>query len=425
MSANLDLLTMPFVWRAIVAGVTIALSAALLGVTLVLRRLSFIGDGLSHVAFGAMAVATALGLAGASMTVALPLTALAAVILLARRGRVGGDAALAMLSVGAMAAGYLLMNLFPSSANVSGDVCTTLFGAVSLLTLTTAETWLCVALAAGVILYSVLTYHRAFDIAFDEDFARASGTNVALFNFVSALVVAVVIVVSMRLVGALLVSALLVFPVISALRLARSYLAVTLTAAVFALSCAATGLVLALVLSTPVGATVVAVNALAALAAYALPRSLPALPIAALAVLAAAILRPAPHDECAPDSRPKTIVVSIAPLCDWTRNILGDATNRVNLILLERGGGDLHSFQPTAADIATIANSDLFIYAGGPSDDWVRGVLDANPNPSRAALALQFSLPFHSFMFLHLLPTAPYLFTCPFTVFSTSRLETP
>ncbi|MBR4603533.1 MAG: metal ABC transporter permease, partial [Kiritimatiellae bacterium] len=111
---RLDILAMPFVWRAVVAGATIALSAALLGVTLVLRRLSFMGDGLSHVAFGAMAVATAVGLSGGGLALSLPLTALAAVFLLGRRGQVQGDAALAMLSVGAMAAGYLLMNIFPS-----------------------------------------------------------------------------------------------------------------------------------------------------------------------------------------------------------------------------------------------------------------------------------------------------------------------
>ena len=381
---RLDILAMPFVWRAVVAGATIALSAALLGVTLVLRRLSFMGDGLSHVAFGAMAVATAVGLSGGGLALSLPLTALAAVFLLGRRGQVQGDAALAMLSVGAMAAGYLLMNIFPSSANVSGDVCTSLFGAVSLLTLSTAETWLCVGLAAAVIAFSALTYNRSFDVAFDEDFARACGTDVALYNRVCAVVVAVVIVVSMRLVGALLVSALIVFPAISAMRLVKSYRAVTLVAAAFALACALAGLLAAVAFELPVGATVVAANAVATAAAFYAPRSLALLALA----LAGAVAAPLFFSGAAASDAKPAVVISIAPVYDWTREILGDATNRVALSLLQKTGGDMHSFQPTASDIRDIARSDLFVYVGGISDAWVEGVLAANPNPRRRSLAL-------------------------------------
>lgn len=393
---DLDILAWPFVWRAFVAGATIALSAALLGVTLVLRRLSFIGDGLSHVAFGAMAVSAALGLAGAGLALSLPLTAIVAVLLLGRRGRVQGDAALAMLSVGAMAAGYLLMNIFPSSANVSGDVCTSLFGAVSLLTLSTAETWLCVALAVAVIAFSALTYNKSFDIAFDEDFARASGANVTLYNYICAIVVAVVIVVSMRLVGALLVSALIVFPVISAMRLVKSYRAVTLVSAAFALGCALSGLLLAVALELPVGATVVAVNAVAAAMAFYIPRALALLPVAVASLIVVPLFSPrSPHTAahaCDVAAKP-SILVSVAPVYDWTRQILGDATNRVELALLQRSGGDMHSFQPTASDIRDIASADLFIYVGGVSDRWVGDVLSANPNSRRKALALVLRVP--------------------------------
>ena len=254
-------LAYPFVRYALAAGVLIALSAALLGVPLVLRRLSFIGDGLSHVAFGAMAVAGVLNFAG-NLTVSLVLT-IACSIVLALTGRASqtkGDAALAMLSVGAMAAGYMLMNLFPASSNVSGDVCTTLFGSTTILTLTSGELWTCVALSVAVIAFQALTYHRSFEFAFDEDFARASGGGVTAFNLLSAVVVAVVIVVSMRLVGTLLVSALLVFPAVSALRVCRSYLAVTLCAAVLAVVGVLAGMLAAIVAGTPVGATVVMVN---------------------------------------------------------------------------------------------------------------------------------------------------------------------
>ena len=159
-----------------------------------------------------------------------------------------------------MAVGYLLMNRFPSSSNVSGDVCTTLFGSTSILTLTPRELWTSVALSGAVILFQALTYHRSFELAFDEDFARASGGGARAFNLVSAVVVAVVIVISMRLAGTLLVSALLVFPAVSALRVCRSYLAVTLCAAALAVVGALTGMLAAIVAGTPVGATVVAVN---------------------------------------------------------------------------------------------------------------------------------------------------------------------
>ena len=261
MDELLRYLAYPFVRHALAAGILIALSAALLGVPLVLRRLSFIGDGLSHVAFGAMAVAGVLNFAD-NLTVSLILTAACSIILLmtGRTSQTKGDAALAMLSVGAMAVGYLLMNRFPSSSNVSGDVCTTLFGSTSILTLTPRELWTSVALSSAVILFQALTYHRSFELAFDEDFARASGGGARAFNLVSAVVVAVVIVISMRLAGTLLVSALLVFPAVSALRVCRSYLAVTLCAAALAVVGALTGMLVAIVAGTPVGATVVAVN---------------------------------------------------------------------------------------------------------------------------------------------------------------------
>ena len=247
--------------NALVAGILIALCAALLGVSLVLRRLSFIGDGLSHVAFGAMAVATVLEMKG-DLSLSLPLTVACSVVLFmtGRTSKTKGDAALAMLSVGAMAVGYMLMNVFPSSSNVSGDVCTTLFGSTTILTLTSGELWTCVVLSVAVMLFQVFTYNKSFEFAFDEEFARASGGGVAAFNMFSAVVVAIVIVISMRLVGTLLVSALLVFPAVSALRICRSHLAVTLCSAVLAVIGAFAGILVAVVAGTPVGATIVAVN---------------------------------------------------------------------------------------------------------------------------------------------------------------------
>jgi zinc transport system permease protein len=255
----LEYLSYPFVRNALVAGVLISLCAALLGVPLVLRRLSFMGDGLSHVAFGAMAVAGVLNFAD-TMALSLPVTIAAALVLMrsGRGAKTGGDAMLAMLSVGAMAAGYLVMNLKPSSSNVSGDVCTTLFGSVSILTLTTLDMWLSVGLSVVVCVLWLFSYHRVFDMTFDESYARASGANATLFNTFAAVVVAVVIVISMRLVGTLLVSSLLVVPAIAAMRVAKSFRAVCIVAAVFTVVCSLVGIMVAVVAGTPVGSTIVA-----------------------------------------------------------------------------------------------------------------------------------------------------------------------
>ena len=259
-----EYLSYPFVRNALVAGILISLCAALLGVPLVLRRLSFIGDGLSHVAFGAMAVAGAMNFAD-TMALSLPVTIGAALVLMrsGRGAKTGGDAMLAMLSVGAMAAGYLVMNLKPSSSNVSGDVCTTLFGSVSILTLTTLDMWLSVGLAASVCALWLFAYHHIFDMTFDEAYARASGAGATLFNTVSAIVVAVVTVISMRLVGTLLVSSLLVVPAVAAMRVAKSFRSVCVVAAAFTVTCSASGILVAVVAGTPVGATIVAVDIVA------------------------------------------------------------------------------------------------------------------------------------------------------------------
>lgn len=260
-------LAFPFVQNALAAGLLVALAAALLGVTLVLRRLSYIGDGLSHVAFGSMAVAGALQFAD-RLSLSLPVTAVCAVLLLrsGRGAKVRGDAALAMLSVGAMALGYLLMNVFPGSSNVSGDVCSTLFGSTSILTLSTSDVWICAALSAGVALFFTLFRNRIFEIVFDPDFARACGTRTAFWETALAVLSAVVVVVAMRLVGTLLVSALLVFPAVGAMRVCRSFRSALLLSAATGMACALAGILASVVAGTPVGSTVVAADVLALLA---------------------------------------------------------------------------------------------------------------------------------------------------------------
>ncbi len=253
----------PFVQYALVVGVLVALCASLLGVTLVLKRFSFIGDGLSHVAFGAMAIASVLSLNN-DMPLVLSITVLCAILLLCagQNTKIKGDAAIAMLSVGALAIGYLLMNVFSTSSNLSGDVCSTLFGSTSILTLTKTEVWLCVGLSAVVVFLYFFFYHKIFSVTFDESFAAATGIRAKGYNLLLAVVTAVVIVMAMNLVGSLLISALVTFPAMSAMRLFRSFRSVTLCAALLAVFCAAAGILIAILAGTPVGSTIVAVEIL-------------------------------------------------------------------------------------------------------------------------------------------------------------------
>ena len=251
----------PFVRYALIVGVLIALCSSLLGVTLVLKRFSFIGDGLSHVAFGAIAIAAVLHLSN-EMLLVLPVTVLSAVLLLrtGQSGKIRGDAAIAMISVGAMAFGYLLMNLFSTSTNLSGDVCSTLFGSTSILTLTKREVWLCAVLSGAVVLIFILFYNKIFAVTFDESFAKATGTNAERYNLLIAVIVAVIIVLAMNLVGSLLISALVIFPALSAMRLYRSFRSVTVCSAALSVLCAFFGIVISIVAGTPVGSTIVAVD---------------------------------------------------------------------------------------------------------------------------------------------------------------------
>ena len=260
-------LNFAYVRYALIVGVLIALCSSLLGVTLVLKRFSYIGDGLSHVAFGAMAIAGVLRI-GSSMLFVLPVTVICAILLLraGQHTRIKGDAAIAMISVGALAVGYLLLNLFKSSGNLAGDVCTTLCGSMSILTLKPAEVWLCFGLSIAVIILFLLFYNRIFAVTFDEDFARAAGTRADAYNLLIATVTAVIIVLAMNLVGSLLISALIIFPAMSAMRLFKSFRSVTICSAVLSVFCALTGLLVSILAGTPTGSTIVAADIIAFLA---------------------------------------------------------------------------------------------------------------------------------------------------------------
>ncbi len=251
-------LSFPFVRYALIVGILVSLCSSLLGVTLVLKRYSYIGDGLSHTAFGALAVATVLGLTN-NLILVLPATILTAILLLrtSQNKRINGDALIAILSVSALAVGYLLMNVFHTSSNVSGDVCSTLFGATSILTLSLTDVLISIGLSVAVIIFFALFYHKIFAITFDENFAKASGVKTELFNILLATIIGVVVVIAMNLVGALLVSALIIFPALSSMRVFKSFKSVIISSGIISVCCALLGILSSILLNTPVGATII------------------------------------------------------------------------------------------------------------------------------------------------------------------------
>ena len=252
-------LQFPFVRYALIVGVLIALCSSVFGVTLVLKRFSFIGDGLSHAAFGVMCVAGVLNLSN-EMALVLPVTVLFAIILInsGNRVKIKGDAAIALLSVSSLALGYLLVNIFGTSANVSGDVCSTLFGSTSILTLTTADVWICIILSVLALTVFLLFYNKIFAVTFDENFARATGSGAKVYNLILAVSIAVIIVLAMNLVGSLLITALIIFPALSSMRLFKNFRSVTVFSALISVICAALGIIISILAGTPVGSTIVA-----------------------------------------------------------------------------------------------------------------------------------------------------------------------
>lgn len=262
MSQLLQFFSFPNVQYALIVGVLIALCSSLLGVTLVLKRFSFIGDGLSHVAFGALAIAMVLKLTN-EMLIVLPITVFTAILLLrsGQNTKIKGDASLAMISVGALALGYLIINMFAKSANISGDVCSTLFGSTSILTLNPTDVWVCGIMSVLVIVLFLLFYRQIFAVTFDENFATATGVRANLYNLLIAVITAIVIVVAMNLVGSLLISALVIFPALSAMRVFKNFKAVILCSAVISTVAAFLGIVLSMIgKGAPVGSAIVAVN---------------------------------------------------------------------------------------------------------------------------------------------------------------------
>ncbi len=254
-------LSYPFVIYAFIVGILIAFCSSLLGATLVLKRLSYIGDGLSHIAFGAISIASVLDIANQE-TLVFPITAISAVLLLriGQNAKINGDAAIAMMSVGSLATGYLLMNVFAVSTNLAGDVCTTLFGSTSILTLTSADVTTSIILSVFVIVIFLLFYNKIFSVTFDENFAKATGIKADIYNLIVAITIAAVIVVAMNLVGSLLISALVVFPALSSMRVFKNFKSVIISSSIISVLCAFFGIIISIIYGTPVGSTIVVTN---------------------------------------------------------------------------------------------------------------------------------------------------------------------
>lgn len=255
MNTIIEILSYPFMVRALIVGILVSLCASLLGVSLVLKKYSMIGDGLSHVGFGAMAVATALN--ATPLVIAVPVCVVAAFLLLrlSENSKVKGDAAIAVVSSGALAVGVMVVSM---TTGMNTDIYNYMFG--SILALNVADTVLCVVLSIVVIAIYIIFYNRIFAVTFDEVFIRATGTRTAVYNMVLAILTAVTVVLGMRMMGALLISSLIIFPALTSMSVCRTYKKVIMISAVISVVCFCIGLVISFGFSAPTGASIVVVN---------------------------------------------------------------------------------------------------------------------------------------------------------------------
>ena len=251
----LQMFSYGFITRAFIVGALVSLCAALLGVSLVLKRYSMIGDGLSHVSFGAMSVAAALNLAPLAVSVPVVLAAAFFLLRLSENSKLKGDAAIAVVSSSALAIGIIVTSL---TTGMNTDVCNYMFG--SILAMTKGDVWLSVILSALVLMVFIFFYNKIFAVTFDESFSRATGVRVGLYNTIIALLTAVTIVIGMRIMGALLISSLIIFPALSAMRVCKRFISVIICAAVISLLCFCGGMLASYIFETPVGAGVVVID---------------------------------------------------------------------------------------------------------------------------------------------------------------------
>ncbi len=376
------LITETFLTRALIVGVLISVCSALLGVSLVLKRFSMIGDGLSHVGFGAMAIAAAANIA--PLWVALPVVIISAFLLLRmnERVKIKGDAAIALLSTGALAIGVMVTSM---TTGMNVDIYNYMFG--SILTMKQSDIVITSALAAIVITLFVVFYDEIFAVTFDESFAKATGTRVSIYNMLIASLTAITIVIGMRMMGALLISSLIIFPSVSSMRLAKSYRSVIISSCIVSVFCFVSGLILSIKFSAPTGASVVCVNLFIFLFFTVLRMVLTSVSgkkrIKNIAIILCVLLfsgayltvflsgeislRGKEHNRI-------SIVATSFAGYDFAKQIAGE---KADVTMLLKPGEESHTFEPTPSDITLINECDLFIYGGGESEKWVDTILSS------------------------------------------------
>lgn len=376
------LFSQEFLLRALLVGVLISFCAALLGVSLVLKRFSMIGDGLSHVAFGAMAIATAASIA--PLYFALPIVVISAFLLLrmSERGKIKGDAAIALISTGALAVGVMVTSM---TTGMNVDIYNYMFG--SILTMSEGDVVISSVLSLVIICLFVLFYHEIFAVTFDESFAKATGTKVSFYNMLIAALTAVTIVIGMRMMGALLISSLIIFPTVTSMRLCKSFKNVVICSVLTSVFCFVSGLIVSIKYEAPTGASVVLMN-IFLLGVFSLIKAViqissgskfAAIKKAAVAVICVLsvviyILFMFYGSYNTYEKNKTTVVATTFAQYDFARQIVGE---NAEVIMLLSPGEESHTYEPTPNDILKIKNCDVFVYGGGESDAWVDSLLDS------------------------------------------------
>lgn len=373
------IISQEFLKRAMFVGILTCLCCALLGVSLVLKRFSMIGDGLSHVGFGAMAIGAASGVA--PLYFALPIVIVAAFLLLrmSEKGKIKGDAAIALISTGSLAVGVMVTSM---TTGMNVDIYNYMFG--SILTMSTMDVTVSAVLCIVVITLFIVFYHEIFAVTFDENFAKATGTKATVYNMLISALTAITVVIGMKIMGALLISSLIIFPTVSSMRICKSFKSVVFSSVFISVFCFLTGLVLSVKYEAPTGASVVCVNilvffvlsAIRSVCTANLNRTLKRLITVVTVLISVFCLCFALFygDYFKYDKDRTTIVTTSFAPYDFARQIAGESAD---VVMLLAPGEESHTYEPTPGDIMRIEECDLFIYGGGESEKWVDDVLSS------------------------------------------------
>lgn len=374
------LLTQNFLIRALVVGVLVSLCCALLGVSLVLKRFSMIGDGLSHVGFGAMAIACVANIA--PLYFALPIVLVAAFLLLRmnEKGKIKGDAAIALISTGALAVGVMVTSM---TTGMNVDIYNYMFG--SILTMSNDDVVITSIVSVVIIALFVLFYNEIFAVTFDENFARATGTHVSVYNMLIAGLTAVTIVIGMRMMGALLISSLIIFPAVTSMRLCKSFRSVIISSTFVSVLCFIAGLIFSVEYEAPTGASVVCVN-ICVLLLFTLIAKINSTVksihvkrftvILTVIVFLTLICLPSAFSQAQLSKKEKlTVITTGFASYDFARQIVRDEGE---VVMLLSPGEESHTYEPTPSDIVAIRECDVFVYGGGESEVWAERILSGS-----------------------------------------------